>query len=311
MITTTDNQESLMRRYLLGNLPEPEQLTLEAGFFADGNLLQQVQEIETDLVDEYVRGTMPKTEQQQFELHYLTTPDHKERVAFARQLLQAANEQAVPQPAHSKESLLEKLLAALRAPQFAWGAAATAVVLLVAVTVWLNNQKAVWQQQLSQSQSERSTEQQRIRELETQIAQQNERNAELSAELADLNQRLRAEPKPTVTQSLFSFILLSGVRGGGEQQTLKLPSGTAQIQLQVKLESQDYQRYSASIRPVDGGRSWGPQAASATTSSSGTTVSVKIPASKFSNGDYILTLTGVNATGIAEEINRYSFRFAK
>jgi hypothetical protein len=42
MTATTDNQENLMRRYLLGDLPEAEQLALEAGFFADGILLERM-----------------------------------------------------------------------------------------------------------------------------------------------------------------------------------------------------------------------------------------------------------------------------
>ena len=47
--TTTDNQEVRMRRYLLGELPEAEQLALETEFFADASLLEQMQDIETDL----------------------------------------------------------------------------------------------------------------------------------------------------------------------------------------------------------------------------------------------------------------------
>ncbi len=297
-----------MRRYLLGDLPEAQQLALEAGFFADGNLLEQIQDIETDLVDEYVRGALPQAERRQFELHYLTTPAHKERVAFARELLRAANEQALPQSVQPKESFWEKLLAGLFGPRFDFGTAlATAVLLLLVGGGWLAIQKTLWQQSRNQ---ERIAELQRIRELENQIAQQTERNAELTAELARLNERMNTKPTPTAAQTVFSFILLSGVRGG-QQQTLKPPSGTDQIRLQMKLESSNYQRYSVSIRPVDGGQSLTPQPASATTNQTGVTVSVKIPASKLSSGDYILTLTGMDVTGATEEINRYSFRVAK
>ncbi|MBP6821621.1 MAG: hypothetical protein KA368_08760 [Acidobacteria bacterium] len=302
MITTTDNQENLMRLYLLGDLPEPEQLTLEAGFFADGNLLLQIQDTETDLVDEYVRGVLPQAERQQFELHYLTTPAHKERVAFAKELLQAANEQALPQPIQPKESFFEKLLAGLFGPQFDVGTAlATAVLLLLVGGGWMAIQKTLWQQNRNQ---ERIAELQRIRELENQIAQQTERNAELTAELARLNERMNTKPTPTAAQTVFSFILLSGVRGS-EQQTLNLPPGAEHVRLRIKLEADDFPRYRASLRPVDGGPSWTPSV-----TKTGSTISVKIPAQKLRKGDYILTLTGVNATGSTEEINRYSFRVA-
>ncbi|MFN0107280.1 MAG: hypothetical protein ACKVZH_00375 [Blastocatellia bacterium] len=302
MTTTTDNQKALTRRYLLGDLPEQEQLALESKFFADANLLEQMQNIETNLVDEYVRGQLSNADQRQFERHYLTTPAHKERVAFAGELLRAANEQTHPQAAQPQESFWEKALASLRAPQFAFGVAVTAAVLLVAGTVWLKNQQANWQQQIAKTETERVAEQERLRQLETLVAQQNQLNAELTNEL----ERLRAESsKPTSQPSVFSFVLLSGVRGG-EQQTLKLPPDTNQIRLQMKLEADDFPRYRASLRPVDGGPSWTASSVTKT----GSTISVKIPASKLRNGDYILTLAGVDATGAIEEINRYSFRVA-
>lgn len=307
MTTTTDKQELRMRRYLLGDLPEAEQLALEAEFFADGNLLEQMQDIETDLVDEYVRGLLTKAEQRQFERHYLTTPAHRERVTFAHELLRAANGQALPQFVPPKESLWEKLLASLRAPQFAFGAAVTAAVLLIAGFVWLKNQQSGWQQQIARTEAERATERQRLRELEAQLAQQNQLNSELSAEL----ERLRAaSPKPISLPSVFSFVLMPGVRGG-EQQTLKLPPGAEQIRLQMKLDSNEFSRYSASIRVVGGGQSLSAQPARATTNPNGVTVSVNIPANKLSNGDYILTLTGIGSTGAREEINRYFFRLRK
>lgn len=307
MMTTTDNQEQRMRRYLLGDLPEAEQLALEAGFFSDANLLEQMQDIETDLVDEYVRGALSNAERQQFERHYLTTPAHRERVAFARELLLAANKQTLPQSFQSKTSIWEKLLGSLRAPQFAFGAAISAAVLLIAGTLWLKNQQAGWQQQIVKTEAERTAERQRLRELENQLAQQNQLNSELSAEL----ERLRAESsKPNSSPSVFSFVLLSGVRGG-EQQTLKLPPGIEQIRLQMKLESNDYSRYSASIREVGGGQSLNSQPTRATSNQTGTTVSVNFSASKLNSGDYILTLTGTDSTGTREEINRYFFRLSK
>lgn len=307
MTTTTDNQKQRMRRYLLGDLPEAEQLALEAGFFADANLLEQMQDIETDLVDEYVRGALSNAERQQFERHYLTTPAHRERVAFARELLLAANKQTLPQSVQPKTSIWETLLASLRAPQFAFGAAISAAVLLIAGTVWLKNQQAGWQQQIVKTETERTAERQRLRELENQLAQQNQLNSELSAEL----ERLRTESsKPNSSPSVFSFVLLSGVRGG-EQPTLKLPPEIEQIRLQMKLESNDYSRYSASIRAVSGGQSLNSQPARATSNQTGTTVSVNFSASKLNSGDYILTLTGTDSAGTREEINRYFFRLSK
>src|SRR5690242_7522625 len=105
MKTEADGQSELMRRYLLGALTEAEQIALEQQFFADGELLDRVWATENELVDGYVRGRLPQTEREQFERHYLASPQHRERVAFAQTLLQAAekiaaDEGAARLPAH-------------------------------------------------------------------------------------------------------------------------------------------------------------------------------------------------------------------
>lgn len=303
MKTEPENQTIRMRSYLLGLLPESEQNALEEAFFADSEMLEHMQEVEFDLVDSYVRGKLSNDERGQFERHYLVSPQHLERVAVARELLRVANEQVSPLSVSSKESFWEKLLASLRAPQFAFGAAVTAVVLLLVGVNWLAIQKTLWHQQ---RQKERVAELNRRTELENQIALQNERNAKLNSEL----ERLRNETAPRIQPTLFSFALLSTVRGGSEQQILKIPGGTDQVRLLMKTESGNYRSFLTNIRQVDGNGSWNQAANAAKQPNGGATVSVKIPANKLSSGDYILTLNGTDATGSTEEINRYFFRVA-
>ena len=63
----TDLQEKLVYRYLLGDLPDAEQLALEQAFFADGETFERVWEIENDLVDRYVRGRLSAAEKKEAE----------------------------------------------------------------------------------------------------------------------------------------------------------------------------------------------------------------------------------------------------
>lgn len=302
MKAETQNQTNQMRGYILGSLSEPEQIALEQLFFADGETLERLQEVEFDLVDGYVRGKLPNNERQQFENHYLATPQHRERVAIAKELLRVADEQASPQSERSKESFWKKLWADLSAPQFVFGAVATAILLLAFGGGWLAIQKTIWHQQ---RQKERVAELNRRTELENQIAQQNERNAELSSEL----ERLRGETAPATQPTLFSFTLLPTIRGG-EQQVLKIPAGTDQVQLLMKVETGNYSDFRINVRQVDANGSWSQPAASFKRTDGSARVFVKIPAEKFTIGDYILTLTGIDAANSTEEINRYSFRVA-
>jgi len=305
-------QTQMMRRYLLGALSESEQVVLEQQFFADGEMLDRVWAIENDLVDGYVRGQLSPDEREQFEQYYLASPGHRERVAFARTLLPMTNETAVTtRSAEAAESFWAKLAAMIRTPQFALSAALVIALILIGGS-WLINERARWQQQLAQSQADRSAKEQRARELESQVAQQRERNSQLSAELEQLRAeqlRAAASPSPSPSRStVFSFLLLPSVRAGSEQQTLKLPPDATQVRLQTKIERHEYQRYQASVRAVDGGESWQATSVKAATDKDGALVSVLIPAAKLKRGDYILTLTGVDATGTAEEIDRYFFR---
>lgn len=319
MRTEIDSQSELMRRYLLGALPEAEQLRLEERFFADGETLEQIWAVENELIDAYVRNGLAGADREQFERHYLATPEHRERVAFAQELLRVADELDAEEQANMTarvptESFWTKLLAGLRTPQFALGAVAALTILLFAGGAWLLSERARWREQLEQAQTERAATAQRARELEGQIAQQQERNTELSSELERLReeqQRAIAAPSPTPRSSLLSFLLLATVRGGDEQPTLKIPPGADQVRLQMKLERNDYPRYRVSLRPVDGGATLESARVSVAPRRDGAIVSIKIPAAKLTRGDYILTLTGVNASGATEQINRYFFRVSK
>jgi hypothetical protein len=316
MRTEADSQSERMRRYLLGALTEAEQVTLEQQFFADGEMLDRVWATESELVDGYVRGRLPHAEREQFERHYL--PQHRERVAFAKELLRMAdevtNENAAVLPATANtptESFWAKFLAALRTPQFALGAAAVVALALLG-GAWLVRDRVHRQQQLAQSQTEQRAREQRLRELEAQVAQQRDRNSQLSAELEQLREEQHGAsssiaPGPS-RPTIFSYLLLPPVRASTEQQVLRIPANISQVQLRMKIERGDYQHYQASLRAVDGGGSWPAASVKASTDKGGVTVSVLIPAAKLARGDYILTLAGIDAGGTAEEIDRYFFR---
>ncbi|HEV2668794.1 MAG TPA: hypothetical protein VG324_28005, partial [Blastocatellia bacterium] len=101
-----------MTRYLLGDLPEIEQTAVEQEYFADPEKFEEVWAAENDLVDRYVRGRLSRGERELFERNYLQSPKHRERVAVARKLLEAADRHVadcgraiVPEPSRLMEAL--------------------------------------------------------------------------------------------------------------------------------------------------------------------------------------------------------------
>src|SRR5262249_29143702 len=92
MRRTTEHDERTIR-YLLGDLPETEQTAVEQEYFVDQEKFEEVWATENDLVDGYVRGRLSRRERELFERNYLQSPKHRERVAVARKLLEAADRQ--------------------------------------------------------------------------------------------------------------------------------------------------------------------------------------------------------------------------
>src|SRR5262245_20355018 len=136
----TTEQDERMIRYLLGDLPEPEQAAVEQEYFADQEMFEEVWAAENDLVDRYVRGRLSRGKRELFERNYLQSPKHRERVAVARKLLEAADSQVAeggvaPRAIIPAPSRLMEMLNALRTPRFL--APATAFLLLLSALSWL------------------------------------------------------------------------------------------------------------------------------------------------------------------------------
>ncbi len=78
--------EALLVRYLLGDLPEAEQVEIEELAFRDQQFMQTIQAVESDLIDEYVRGGLSDCERRQFEGRFLASLEQARKVEFAKAL---------------------------------------------------------------------------------------------------------------------------------------------------------------------------------------------------------------------------------
>lgn len=76
----------LIVRYLLGELPEAQQVQIEDSAFHDPQYLDAILAVENDLIDEYVRGEIPPDRREQFGKHFLVPPERRRKVEFARAL---------------------------------------------------------------------------------------------------------------------------------------------------------------------------------------------------------------------------------
>ncbi len=121
----SEHDDKLLVRYLLGELPDDDASDLEQAVLTDGGLFEELQAIEDDLVDGYVRGELSPREVGSFESRFLATAEGRGRVAMARGLLAAVDRR--PAPRASGESLWQRLGRLLVPPapavRWAWAAA--------------------------------------------------------------------------------------------------------------------------------------------------------------------------------------------
>lgn len=81
-------------RYLLGELPEDDVERLDEQSVMDDEFAARLRFVEDDLVDAYTRGELTAERTRRFEAFYLASPRRREKVAFARRLLRAVEQDA-------------------------------------------------------------------------------------------------------------------------------------------------------------------------------------------------------------------------
>jgi hypothetical protein len=297
-----DREEQKLRKYLTGDLSEAEQLKIEAEFLASDEAFERLEEIENDLVDEYVRGELTAQERSLFEKNYLTTPLHRQRVLLSQNLLRTAAKEKIPaknKAAASSTSWWSELFSGLKLHQLAW---AVAALLIAVLGGWFL-----------------------LRPPPATVTNPEIAKAEATPPMASPTPEPQPSklniPKPETRIPTPVFLLrgafnINQTRGLGTKgkeaaktQSLVLEKGVEKVTLQMLLEGERYVKYQSEIRAIDTSKSFTlitkPPVKSAKN------ISLTIPAARLAKADYVLTLSGVTETGEIEEINQYPFRVTR
>jgi hypothetical protein len=320
----TDIRENRIYRYLLGDLPEAEQLALEQAVFADSEIFEQMWDIENRLVDGYVRGRLTPADKNLFEQNYLASPVHRERVAFARTLVQATDsgtqQEKAPTQTEPSISRWQSFLASFKGTQWRWAMAAVMLILTVS-GAWLLSERARLREQVSQLQQQRASEQQRAEELEREMAREREQSDKLAAEVARLQEETQHAEKPVPTPtpvneraSIAAFFLSPKMlmRSGGEPQPLKVAKEAETVLFRMNTEEPATRSFQVNLRSVEGAQVWSRASIKARPhTKSGSSIAISIPANRLSTGDYILTLSAAEGSNEVQEINRYFLRIIR
>jgi tetratricopeptide (TPR) repeat protein len=325
----SESDEELIR-YLLGDLEDSRRDDLEDRFFADDALHDQLLAVEDELVDFYVRDELPPQQRKRFEDWFLRSADRREKVKFARNLsayqqahLRADSLEVTSRNASSADPTLAKKPTAdgvgndnvgndnrdrpkgtarsfsgfwhswKLSPQLAFSSAAL-VVLLLAVTIV---QRSVPPEQTAQN---KPTPPQ---------AGQVEKTPGPTPVVAPKSKG--AEPREKADPPMILALALSPVQRGSaaDGNTLKIPSGSSSIRLDLALPSNDYQEYTVRVENLGTGKTvvrggLRPESAAGVLKVTPMFSSPELPP-----GDYVVRLMrgGANATS-ADAVAGYSFR---
>jgi anti-sigma-K factor RskA len=88
-----NEDKNRVRRYLLGQLEEAEQDQLELRLLTDPSFIEEFDTIVDEIADQYAGDELEGEERKRVEQHFLTSAERRQKVHFARELMQrAANE---------------------------------------------------------------------------------------------------------------------------------------------------------------------------------------------------------------------------
>src|SRR5262245_5619755 len=147
------DNEKLLIRYLLGSLPEEQQLQVEGEFLSDDQRYERLLALENELFYDYAQNKLSPDEREQFEKRFLSSERNRKRAMIASGLARKMSESATVEttekgiaerePQHFWQSLKTYFVAqsaAMRASLAALAIASIALIWLVIGIVRLRNE---------------------------------------------------------------------------------------------------------------------------------------------------------------------------
>ena len=321
------NHEKLIAQYLLGELPEEQQVEIEDRAFSDKDYLASITAVENDLIDEYVRGELAPAERQRFETRFLASAERRKRVEFAKALRTVISESTAPQKKVVddkrswpwRDSLYAFISGLNPAARLAFVAA---TILLIVGAAWLFAETLRLRRQVNQLQAEKQSgqglqqaldaERKRTEELNARLNQEKQQREQTDESLRQLTETTEAT-KPAPPPVIASLMLLPGLsRGGGQKPNLDLSNDVRLVRLQIGIDPEEqYKSFAVELRTVAGRQVWNRENLAARARRGTRAVGLTLPATVLKSGEYELRLRGLTEGGGSEDVGFYYFNVRK
>jgi len=313
-------------------LSAEDQARFEEAYLSDGSLFEQVQALEEELIENYVKGDLSGRERRRFERHYLASDQRRAKIEFARELVQVCSPKSSAKTAIDDSiwskflSLLSHLqpLANLR-PAHVFGIAVALLSLVVGGLVIellrLRGQLATVGAEVAAVERRAEESELRLVHVREQLAKEREQSVELRDKLDNINSRLdRSAQEQTGAQApknqIVFLALAPGVRSIINLDRAVIYPNTSFVELRVELEERGStfsRSYRAVVKTIDGDREiWKQEGIKSRRRKSARYVIVRAPADRFKAAgaqEFTLTLDALTAGGKGyEELESYYFQ---
>jgi hypothetical protein len=332
----TETISEQVKQYLLGTLSPEEKSRFEEKYFDDDKLFEEIEIVEDELIDAYVREELSTRDRERFKEVVNASPRLTSRVDFARILVKSTSAEepatvtaAVPTREESQsrrdialegESFWRRLFTKSPAPnRFGWAMAACTLLLLLGggmlLFEWMRLRAETTRLALERAELEQRNKT-LASELDKQSSELSGRLANAQAENDRLLKQLESSQKETPESkpknlSVAFFIAPGGLRSTGGENRITISSKFPEVRLNLGLESNDYSSYNATVQTVEGKTVLSRDRLRAQARRSGNVVELKVPTSQLPNGTYIVELTGRSTAGVLEPVMKYSFRVVR
>ncbi|MBO0860380.1 MAG: hypothetical protein J2P21_18265 [Chloracidobacterium sp.] len=319
------DNEILLTRYLLGNLPEEQRLRIEGEFLRDEQRYERLLALENELFYVYAQNKLSPGDREQFENRFLSSERNRKRAMIASAL---ARKMSDPAPIEmdendivdgegqsfrrSPKSIFSAQSAPMRVSMAALALVSLALIWLVIGAVRMRNEfsrfRARWAVQEDRLQQQAQQERGRANELKLRLEREIDEQARLRQELNETQAQSRGQARQD--SAVISLVLSPSVvrdQGSGMKK-LYLPPSVDLLKLRLKLKGEiEYKSYQVSLLTAEGAERWSQDILRAQRTGSGRSIVLSLPAAILAEGDYEFRLNGHAADGSLEETGDYYY----
>lgn len=320
---TEAGQRAVLRKYLLGELPERERSQLADQYFRDENLFDELLDVESELLDQYSRRQLTVEQTRNFRQYLTSLPGGSTKLATAYALKEARNQISDVSPttfsAHASQTSHSRwhfLPASLfnRRPLLQYVSVVVVVALLCGLAYLLIARRSL-QREVEQLRAERSYAEQEKTQSEEQVraAQESEaalqdRNSQLQQELSQLRQ---SDGRTRGGSETVLLVLSPALRSGSTPDSVTISDRTKTVLLIMPVsKDQQLPDYSVVLKTTRGQVVLAQRRLKPRVSDQGSTVPLRVSAALLTSDTYKLTLHG-EGTDRTETAQDFYFKIVR